>query len=587
MSLKRFFLICLVVLLLLSPVHARDYSLKGAAADVTVRSDGVVHVSESITYSFDGTYREVFRRVYPPPGGSIENIEIGCRPEPCQGRVDTVSGGYELVGVLPQPTPSEITFTVSYDYYRGLKVYDDVSELHYKLWGDDWEKPLDRLTAAVHLPPMAAGKTRYWFHPSAYIQAQAIEGSTITTEAGTIPSNSWYEVRAVFPRLENPDSSKVRVINGAGLPEIERIEDAYAAKQGRAKNIYLVVWFLAAVIVAVPFYIYHRYGREPEINYHALYEREPPSKSKPAAVNAIMRGSIGKPDLNAFFATIMDLVHRGFISLKDVKTEKRYLGLFSRTEDDIIIEIKDKGTEGLLDFELDALNFLLQNSEDGRISWLKLKEELGKDSTFYDFIVRWGDLVERHIKVEKLFDSTGNYLLMGFGAVVLFLSIAGTVAIANYYPLKQFPGITRAVAPGLLIFAVGLGSLFIAIVNEKGAGRFTPEGRLYYERWRRFRDYLTDFSALKEHPPESVRLWDQYMVYAVALGVAEKVIENMSRIVPGEEIRSSGFYAIQNQPAFFTGLRSAYNASNPASSAGGGGVGGIGGGFGGGGGGAR
>jgi uncharacterized membrane protein len=121
---------------------------------------------------------------------------------------------------------------------------------------------------------------------------------------------------------------------------------------------------------------------------------------------------------------------------------------------------------------------------------------------------------------------------------------------------------------------------------EKVEGRWTPEGRLYYERWNNFKKYLTDFSALKEHPPESIKIWDHYLVYATALGVAEKVLHNMSLVVPSEQLQGSSFYLIHHSYAQFgSGFGNAYASSAPSGS--GGGVGGVGGGSGGGGGGAR
>ncbi len=229
-----------------------------------------------------------------------------------------------------------------------------------------------------------------------------------------------------------------------------------------------------------------------------------------------------------------------------------------------------------------------QNSKNGKISWLDFKDELGKDSRFYDFIDRWGSLVEERLKVERIFISTGNHFLMGFGLIVALTSIIVAIVVINYYPLDIFPAVSKTLMPGILLFTTGFLSFFVSLINEKGAGRFTPEGRLYYQRWSRFRDYLKDFSALKEHTPESIKLWDLYMVYAVALGVAERVIKNMSRIIPAEKIESSGFYAIHDHPRFFSEMQEAYNSSNPTSSgASFGGAGGVGGGFGGGGGGAR
>jgi uncharacterized membrane protein len=161
----------------------------------------------------------------------------------------------------------------------------------------------------------------------------------------------------------------------------------------------------------------------------------------------------------------------------------------------------------------------------------------------------------------------------------------------TYYSPKLFPGITKTFLPGALLLGAGVVSLAVSLVNERGAGRFTPEGRLYTMQWENFRRYLTDFSALKEHPPESIKLWDRYMVYAVALGVAQEVIKNMSRLLPGPMFESSNFYLLRDHPWVFYDLSWAFWMSNPAldlaTEAINMGVGGIGGGFGGGGGGAR
>jgi uncharacterized membrane protein len=133
----------------------------------------------------------------------------------------------------------------------------------------------------------------------------------------------------------------------------------------------------------------------------------------------------------------------------------------------------------------------------------------------------------------------------------------------------------------------GVVMLIFSGIFEKVLGRWTPEGRLYYKRWENFKKYLTDFSALKEHPPESIKIWDSYLVYATSLGVAKEVLHNMSLVVPAEQFQGSNFYPIHHSYAQFgPGFGSAYASSAPSGS-GGGGVGGVGGGSGGGGGGAR
>lgn len=584
------------VLLLVSQASARDYSLDQATANITVGPDGITHVEETITYSFDGTFREVYRTVYPPPGGSVENMSGYCTGGQCDFRVVPVSGGYELVGSLPQPTPGQISFVVSYDYYRGVKVYNDVSELHYQLWGDEWDKSLNGFTASITLPASyGEDNIQYWIRPDQYTTGTYVEAdaagnmTTIIAEAGEIPSGSWYEIRVVFPRIDSPDPALVSLQNQDGLEEILATERAYERKAMIAGFLSYAAALLLLLALLFPLYVYHKYGKEPEIDYYGLYERELPTDSKPAVVNAIMRGRIGVPTIEGFTATVMDLVDREYLRLKDTKSTKKHLGLISREKEDVLIEINEAADRSqLLNYEKDVFDLLSSHASEGRILWSDLKKELGKGTEFYHFLNKWNSKVTKHARADKFFLSHGNTYMSYFSIIIIIVAFLSIWLLLFFFPPEQFPVVSSAIL--LVIAAAVVAVIMIVFVNlsERTLGQWTPEGRLFHKRWDNFRKYLTDFSALKEHPPESLRIWDHYMVYAVALGVAEKALDNMSLVVPTEQLAGSHFYPVHHNIVFISGFRSAYQASSPgSSSSGGSGVGGAGGGFGGGGGGAR
>ena len=104
------------------------------------------------------------------------------------------------------------------------------------------------------------------------------------------------------------------------------------------------------------------------------------------------------------------------------------------------------------------------------------------------------------------------------------------------------------------------------------------------EGWEAFRHYLHDFPRLADKPADTLPLWESYLVYGIAFGIAERVLEAAKVSFPG--ISSSPVYA----PALFM---PSFSASGFASDLGGafpspssGSSGGGGGSFGGGGGGA-
>ena len=596
-AILRTVILLLVFLCMVPSVSARDYALEGAATNITIDPNGLVHVEESISYTFEGNYNEVFRILKVSPGESIQNIQGYCSDEACTFRVEPTSEGYELIGGLPTPTPEKVTFFISYDHYGAVKVHSDVSEFHYKLWGEEWEKPLGSLKGSIALPLNNESELQYWIHPTGYTQEANVEQNVLSIMTDEIPSYQWYEIRVVFPRIESPNSSLVQVDNAEGLKEIKSIENEYEMKGSILKGLSSLTILFALLALAFPFLIYIRYGREPKIDYEAIYEREPPTDSRPAVVNAIMQGKIGTPTMDGFTATVMNLANLGYISLHTVKSEEsKAFGLFKSESEDILIELVSSDSyetanvnlPKLENFEKDVFNLLKKHASENKVSWDILKKELGKGTDFYQFMLAWNKKVERHIVVEKLFRSTGNTYVGIFGVATIIAAVVYFIAISKYFPSNSFPQASNLNILVVLIGVFGLVMIIFSGTFEKVLGRWTPEGRLYYKRWNNFKKYLTDFSALKEHPPESIKLWDSYLVYATALGVAEEVLKNMSLVVPDEQLKYSHFYYVHHSYAQFgSGFGGAYLASAPSSSGSGGGVGGVGGGSGGGGGGAR
>ena len=70
---------------------------------------------------------------------------------------------------------------------------------------------------------------------------------------------------------------------------------------------------------------------------------------------------------------------------------------------------------------------------------------------------------------------------------------------------------------------MGIAGIISIILPQKVGGRWTQEGVDYDAKWQAFKKYIQDFSLIKEYPPESVIVWNQFLVYATALGVADKV----------------------------------------------------------------
>ena len=60
----------------------------------------------------------------------------------------------------------------------------------------------------------------------------------------------------------------------------------------------------------------------------------------------------------------------------------------------------------------------------------------------------------------------------------------------------------------------------------------TEEGAEEKEKWKGLKRYMENFSLIEEREIPELALWEEYLVYATAFGIADKVIEQMKAIYP-------------------------------------------------------
>ncbi len=64
------------------------------------------------------------------------------------------------------------------------------------------------------------------------------------------------------------------------------------------------------------------------------------------------------------------------------------------------------------------------------------------------------------------------------------------------------------------------------------------------ERWEAFRRYLTDFPRLQDAPPATLALWERLLVYGIAFGIAERVLQAAHLAMPEALAQASSIYWI-------------------------------------------
>lgn len=315
-------------------------------------------------------------------------------------------------------------------------------------------------------------------------------------------------------------------------------------------EIYLL-WFLLLLIVVMPIFIYFYYIRKPKIDYNEEYERDLPTDDPPAIVNAVCAGDpeiMGVPNLNGLRATILDLIDRNYLFLKNES--------FKGHSKNLLLKINPKkDLSNLWEFEIQVLDLLKKHEHHGVISMSLISDCLdyidtnGLSSYTYD---DWHNEFENNLntyknwqmEVEETLIAGKNFNNEFISKRHKYLKIFGIVGTIIAW-VFIFYHASFALFSGTMIFLaliLWLESIIMFLIPGRINYHWTSYGMDYYKRWMSFKRYIEDFSLIKEDPPESVKIWDQYLVYATALGAAGGVRKAMELSLPDNKLKESDIY---------------------------------------------
>ena len=571
----------ILIISALSFVYADEYKIDEAFLNLTIKDNGLLHLDEQYNYNFVGTYNGITRDIPLKNGESISNLNITTDGAYCTYTNTTEDGVLKLKIYLysdpqhqHQIENTNVKVHISYDMANVVTIYKDTVSLQYKIWGDNWDVPVGKLTTNINLP--GSNGNMYWINPPQYNLTSSMSGNTIHSESTEIPKERFYELQLLMPTSDFHDANYAKHEDRDAKDDIIEIQNKYKEDQIFYSNLFLYLGCLFAISPLTLGLIYLKYGREPKISYEGLYEREIPTKDPPAKVNALIDGKGGQtPNIKGYEATIMDLINRKVIKLEvEGKEEKTLILNFEKTRTDDLDSAEKILIQNLKSFAIDdKLN--LNEFE----SQLRIESNAEYFRQHYDL---WEKECETqyldYTELEKYINTDGANLGRFFGIIEVILGII--LFILTFQSTTENANI--GMIGSIIIFITGIVSFMLP--NDV-LGHWSEYGKEYHDKWTNFKKFLTDNSLINEHPPESIIIWNQYLVYGTALGVADNVYKSMKIHVPSETM-DSDLYLFHTYGGYYIMHDALYHGMDSGISDASSGLGDIGGGSGGGGGGA-
>lgn len=540
-TLRVLALAALVCGLVAGAAWARSYDHPEVEVTFRLQPDGSAEAEEVRAFRFEGAFSwaEISRSTrgrYGTYGLRYEGVWDADTGEalPFDQRRE---GDEEVLRWTYRAQDTTERFRIRYRIEGAVQRYADVAQFYWQAVEGD-HAPIGVVRATVYPPQPSPDLFKVFVHsrtePGDLQIAPDFASARVVVRR--VPQDSFVEVRVLLDPDLFPGAPVLRGETHESLLEDERRQVQGEVRRGlgalgRAAGLVLV----AAALVGAYVWTYLRYGREPQVQYEGIYEREPPRAVPPAVVSAILAQSRARPEdlVRGFAATLLEAARLGYLEVEE-REKPGLLGTGVFADTDLVYRLTDKGrallTGGAVErrpderalepFEVEVLDVVFRRAgsadevtSDQVEAWGRRMD--GRKSNFLRFVEGWGAglrrwFEDRHFPLDDRRSETALnvFLLAVFGVVFATLWLGGGTLAAVLVPL------------GLVLLGLAVKSL----------PRRTPEGALEVKRWDAFRRFMADFSAMKDAGPNLLPLWETYLVYATALGVAEKLLENLKRV---------------------------------------------------------
>ena len=600
-TLKKIILFISIILLVLTTfsiyVRADDSSslyLDKLKFDVTVNEDGSMDVVETwnIDISHVNTLYKTFK-IDDDKFTSIKNVRVkditGNREftqideemyhvtENCYYGLINSKGNFEIAwGVGLDDRYATRTYEISYTVVDAIGKYNDYAELYWQFIGEDFEVDADKITGTITLPSNAESEEdiKVWGH------TENLNGEIYVTDTNKIKfqlenfdAGRYVEVRVLFPtemiestgRVYNEDryddviKEETRWANQANLRrQWEEIKDEVVAT-------FVIFVILALCIIFIEKAV--KYGKKlssikkfvPEQKLD--YFRDLPEKdTTPGEAVYILKepyNAFSRHFGKIFSATLLDLKLKDYIDLRVEKTDKNKDKIYLKKlkESDSNLKSDEKR---ILDFAYKAFG------KKTEVEMKTLEQYIEKHPAGVEALIN-GCLkaIESQLKESKMFDKKQKEEFSNYAGLSGVYYVFAIVTLFWAFPLAII----------LLINGLICGSI------KKRANVLTQKGVDSKEKWKGLKKYMEDFSLLNEKEIPAIEVWEHYLVYATAFGIADKVLKQLKTIYPNidelDSIHTSTYmyfmYHSNFETSFSSSISSSISSSYSSATGGGGG----------------
>jgi len=510
-----------------------------------------------------------------------------------------------------------VVFEIQYEMYNAALRYADSSELYISLYSEKDVNFLKSFRGQILFPNEKMPGTGNYYANTYGTNSHTFpftESATMNPGYHTFsfeldesqlkfrPYNQYIEFALVSfgedQHIFTQHAAKNTYYNDDVLDELKQEQAEYEALPKASKSIKTVILLLCSagafliimLVLVVCKTIKKKYTfYQPTMQMD--YFRDIPSALDPNFASALaFCKHKSKQDIQDGYAAVMlSLTSKGYIQLDKINNSQNW------DFENVKITVKDTQEQPLTPTEEYYFNLILRHSnkmEKMEISLSSFQKNVSVDYEYTNSFVRNIKNAIISIGVSQGYFQKANYKQpkeQAKGWVLALNAIGFVLVTAGNFILYQ----TRLDLAFGAFFILGIGFMVSGIILNKSSEKYvllTQFGEDEYAKWRGLYHFLNSETLMKERTVVELPLWENYLIYATAFGISEKVIKALEIRCPNAEespvLRRNSYYRTRSFHSSRHSFRSATRSASHTSRSGGhGGYGGGGRGGGGGGGG--
>ena len=501
----------------------------------------------------------------------------------CYYGLENSKGEFEIAwGVGLDDDYDTRKYEISYTVKDAIAKYNDYAELYWQFVGADFQIDADKITGSITLPNEAESieNILVWGHTEGLNgEIHVTDKDTIKFQVDNFNAGRYVEVRSLFPN--NMIKNTSRIYNQDRYNTVIEEETKWA-KQANLKRKWeeiqdeVISAFIISIIVALCIIFIEKavkYGKilsscnkykpEQKLDYY----RELPDKNvTPGEAVYILDEPYGRFNRifgKIFSATILNLKLKKYLELRVEKQEKG--------KDKIYIKRIKTSDDSLKSDEKQILDFIYKiNKKKEEIEMKDLEKYISNHSSSIETLIKTNEKnILKQLEKEKIIDLKEKEKFEDYRGISGVYFVFAIITLTLAFPLS-------------IVFVIN-GILCSKI--KKKTNVLTQKGIDSKEKWKGLKKYMEDFSLLDEKEVPSIEVWEQYLVYATALGIADKVLKQLKTVYPNidtDTLNTSTcmyfMYHSNFSTSFSSAISSSISSSYSSSTGGGGGFSGGGGG---------